>query len=327
MNYAPEVSIGIPVYNGQSYLSELLGCLLEQSFQNFEIVISDNASTDRTSEICADYVGRDTRIRYSRNERNIGAAKNFNRVFELTGAPYFKWTAHDDLYEPTYLERCLDAIKHSPEVVLCHSGVRFVDNDGCRLQYDGNRQCYVNDRGGVFLPPNAQWAMETLTPLHLAEGHSPPSRFHDAVHRIASCTQIFGIIRRHALCRSSLIKSYYGSDKAVLAELALMGRFHQVEDQLFAKRCHSEMSFSLSPQQKARWIDPDAHRSLTHLSLFPVRLFFDYMKAVIRADTLSSYQRIVCFGVVASKVVRARLWGRIFRGFTRRVFGTFFKHV
>ena len=106
-NHPPRLSIGLPVYNGQHLLARALDSLLAQTFRDFEIIISDNASSDSTPQICRAYARRDRRIRYVRNSRNLGAIANFNRVFELSRAPLFKWAAHDDLYRETYLERCI----------------------------------------------------------------------------------------------------------------------------------------------------------------------------------------------------------------------------
>ena len=80
----PLVSIGMPVYNGERYLEKSLVALLDQDYGNFELIISDNASTDRTPEICRAFVAKDGRVSYSRNDTNIGAVKNFNRAFELS---------------------------------------------------------------------------------------------------------------------------------------------------------------------------------------------------------------------------------------------------
>ena len=108
---SPRLSIGIPVYNGESFLAQALDSLLAQTFHDFEIVISDNASTDRTPEICHAYVQRDPRVRYVRNPLNLGSVPNFNRVFEPSTAPLFKWAAHDDLHHETYLERCVRLLR------------------------------------------------------------------------------------------------------------------------------------------------------------------------------------------------------------------------
>ena len=102
---APRVSIGLPVYNGANWLPETIDSILGQTYSNFELVISDNASTDTTQEVCEGYALRDARVRYERLPENLGAAFNYNRVFERSVAPYFKWAGHDDLLDPAYLVR------------------------------------------------------------------------------------------------------------------------------------------------------------------------------------------------------------------------------
>src|SRR5262249_46193472 len=118
----PKLSIGLPVYNGERFLPKSLDHLLGQTFSDFEIVVNDNASTDRTSQICREYALRDPRIRYFRNDQNMGAIANFNRTFELSAAaPLFKWAAHDDLHHTTYLENCIRLLDDDSTVVLAHS--------------------------------------------------------------------------------------------------------------------------------------------------------------------------------------------------------------
>src|SRR5690349_812781 len=93
---APQVSIGLPVYNGEKYLLNAIGSLLKQDFEDFELVISDNASTDKTEAMCHEFAAKDKRIRYHRNETNIGATGNYNRVFRLSNGEFFRWASHDD---------------------------------------------------------------------------------------------------------------------------------------------------------------------------------------------------------------------------------------
>src|SRR5262245_17750978 len=100
---APTVSVGVPVYNGERYLDKALSSILRQDFEDFELIISDNASTDGTAEICKAYADKDRRIRYHRNTSNIGAAPNYNQTFEMARGEYFKWCAHDDICYPTFL--------------------------------------------------------------------------------------------------------------------------------------------------------------------------------------------------------------------------------
>ena len=126
----PKVSIGLPVYNGQHYLRQAIESIVNQTYRNFEVIICDNASTDDTPAICAEYAAREPRIRYHRQPQNIGATANFNRTFELASGPYFKWAAHDDVLEPTYLEKCVAVLEQTPDAVLCQSLVKMVTDQG-----------------------------------------------------------------------------------------------------------------------------------------------------------------------------------------------------
>src|SRR5882762_8329729 len=98
MTGVPRLSLGLPVYNGEEYLAESLDALLGQSYGDFELVISDNASADGTEEICRQYADKDSRIRYVRQPKNIGATPNHNYLFEVCRTELFKWVSHDDLY-------------------------------------------------------------------------------------------------------------------------------------------------------------------------------------------------------------------------------------
>src|SRR5919112_5909956 len=106
MTARPRVTIGLPVYNGERFLEQALDGLLAQTFTDFELIISDNASTDRTPEICQAYAARDSRIRYVRQPENIGAGPNHNILVPMARGEYFKWASHDDLYDPDLVAKC-----------------------------------------------------------------------------------------------------------------------------------------------------------------------------------------------------------------------------
>ena len=101
----PRVSIGLPVYNGERYLAQALDSILAQDFVDFEIIISDNASSDSTQEICERYERLDRRITYSRLPENLGAAYNYNRLVGMSNGELFKWASHDDRIQPAFLSR------------------------------------------------------------------------------------------------------------------------------------------------------------------------------------------------------------------------------
>ncbi len=215
----PTLTLGIPVHNGAAYLEQLFECLRAQTFTDFEAIISDNASTDGTEQICRVATAADPRFRYQRNERNIGAAPNFNRVFEQGAGRYFKWTAHDDLLAPTYLERCIERLEGDPSVSVCHAAIQVVNADRQPLPYDTDLGRYIdNDGTPAFL----------REPAGLATSADPARRFDDVLHGMRLCSEIFGVMRTDLLRRTSLHGSYYGSDKVLLAELAMLGRIESV---------------------------------------------------------------------------------------------------
>ncbi|MGQ9889999.1 MAG: glycosyltransferase family 2 protein, partial [Aggregatilineales bacterium] len=121
-NAAPLVNIGLPVYNGGERVRRAIDSLLAQDYPNFELIISDNASTDGTWDILQEYAARDPRIRLYRNARNIGMTRNFNRVYELATGEYFMWAAHDDRWEPGFISTCVQYLLAHPDVAMCYAG-------------------------------------------------------------------------------------------------------------------------------------------------------------------------------------------------------------
>ena len=121
MSAVPRLSIGLPVYNGEGLLPEAIEALLGQSYKDFELIISDNASTDGTAEICRDYEAQDSRVRYVRQPSNVGVIANHNGLVAHARGEFFKWASHDDLYAGDYLQRCVDALDEHPEAVLAHA--------------------------------------------------------------------------------------------------------------------------------------------------------------------------------------------------------------
>src|SRR5947208_3648945 len=129
-DHRAQVSIGMPVYNGEATLRPALESLLAQDFTSFELNICDNGSTDATEEICREYLRRDNRIHYYRSNRNLGAAANFNRAFELGQSEYFMFAADDDTRQPDYLTKCIGALERAPEAVLCSTLFELIGTDG-----------------------------------------------------------------------------------------------------------------------------------------------------------------------------------------------------
>lgn len=226
----PRVGVGVPVRNGERYLAAALDSLLAQTFQDFEVVICDNASTDGTERICREFVARDARVRYVRHARNLGPAQNYNKCFELTRGEYFRWHAHDDLVHPEYLARTTELLDRDPGVVVCHSLTRLIDEQARRLR--------EYDFAWGFAHP------------------SPAARFASFVmvnHRRHVGYEIFGLMRRSALLTTPLQGAYAHGDRVLLARMCLRGRFHEVPEHLFLSRFHPNQSMQ-AKTTRARYL-------------------------------------------------------------------------
>ncbi|CEG13087.1 hypothetical protein MSIBF_A320005 [groundwater metagenome] len=132
-NKQQKVSIGMPVWNGGDFIKQTLDSLLAQDFTDFELIISDNTSTDKTKEICKEYAERDNRIKYYRNDVNIGAEANFKKVLDLANAPYFMWASYDDLWEPTYISEMVKVLDTNKSVVVAFCVSDSIDANGKQL--------------------------------------------------------------------------------------------------------------------------------------------------------------------------------------------------
>ena len=215
-NCKPRVTIGLAVYNGERFLEQTLDSLLEQSYADFELIISDNASTDRTEEICRVYTVKERRIRYSRNEENRGYAWNYNHLFALSTGEYFKWATADDVCKPDYLVRCVDVLDSDPSIVLAYPKTRFIDETGKLLE-----------------TTDSDWNLQS---------ESAQERLRFVLYADGWVNSILGLIRSNALSKTRLLASYGGGDYSLLGELSLLGKFYEIPDYLFLRRIHPEAS-------------------------------------------------------------------------------------
>lgn len=214
MAESPLITVGLPVYNSERYIKQSLDSLLAQTYSAFVLVISDNASTDNTAQICRQYAAADSRVRYFRNDVNIGNPRNFNRVSELTTTRYLKWSTADDFWKPTFLERALEIMEHDSSIALCYPQAVLVDAEG------GNPTDYDDV-------------------LHLVQ-EDPVDRFLALIARIKLAHQHLGLIRMSHLRQTHLLGAYVGSDINLLAELTLYGKFYELPDRLFFRRFHKD---------------------------------------------------------------------------------------
>ena len=208
----PRVSIGIPLYNEAKFLRPALEALISQDFTNVEFIISDNASTDDTAEICADFAQRDPRIRYFRNAQGIGAIANFNRVFELARGEYFMWASGHDLWSPGYVSAALQILDADPSVVLCSPRKAKIDAEGNVIRVIPNR---IDTR-----------SME----------NDPVGRLNLFLWAGPHAYTIYGVLRSSALRTTGLFRPVYGPDLVLMAELSLAGCMAQMFDEFHYAR-------------------------------------------------------------------------------------------
>jgi glycosyltransferase involved in cell wall biosynthesis len=268
------------VFNGENYLTDALDSILSQTFTDFEVIISDNGSTDATPAISEAFARRDPRVRYHRSDGNLGGTWNFNRVLELSRGEYFRWAAHDDVIAPRYLERCVATLDARPDAVLCHSAVEIIDEHG------------VN--AGLYEPPPWRRSAEEV---HV--------RFHDAVLYKGRCHLIFGLMRREALQRVPAYGDYSHADGVLLARLNMLGPFLHVDEPLQLMREHGgQASTTYGVKSDSGVIDYLAWRSwfdprYANRVGFPYwRIVGEYARSVLVVPDVAMTDRVRCLGGV-----------------------------
>ncbi len=280
----PKVTIGLPVRNGERFLEATLDSLLAQTLQDFELLISDNASTDRTPEMCRAYAARDGRVRYVRAEENRGAAWNYRRVFSLARGEYFKWCADDDPCAPRLLEACVGALERAPEAVLAFPHSIHIDADGRPMASAEHGHCVERHDFAVDAP-------------------APHLRFRDLILHGHDCREVFAVMRTKALRTTRLLLDLEAHDIVLVSELALRGPFIQVPERLQYRRRHpdeSERCFRHRRHVRLSWITGRAHR----LS-FPEWRLFRELVAAVAAAPVAAAERLRC----AVELLRWLRWG------------------
>jgi glycosyltransferase involved in cell wall biosynthesis len=266
MSVTPRVSVGLPVHNGARYLTETLESILAQEFGDFELIISDNASTDGTREICETYAQRDPRITYSRLSTNVGASGNYNRVFRMSQGELFKWAAHDDLLHPAFLARCVEAFDTSDVApALVYPKAEFIDENGDNTGPDMTRM--VTSSGQPFV------------------------RAFEALHGMSAvASAVFGVFQASVLEKTRLIDNFFASDCVLMLEIALLGRIMQLDGPpLFQRRLHPGISTkaNVSHRDRLHWYDPTARARLSP----GAKLIVEYVRSPVRLGPLSPTER------------------------------------
>lgn len=308
MSAVPPVAVGMPVYNGDKLIALTLDSILSQTFGDFELIISDNASTDRTEEICREYAARDSRIRYVRNPENLGASRNYNRVFELSsGGKYLRWAAHDDLLGPTCLEKHKQALDEGPDsAVMSITLRRYISwEDGHLIGTAYDCVAGVSTEAG-YAPGQPLERLDRFDDidfkklLRMAGGWFP--------------ILAFGMIKTDALKKTHLLQPFPGADLVMTAELRFLGEFLCVPEELYFQRLHPAEGWTLRRNRKeeAAWFNP---RSRGTLLPHRANLYYQYSKSILRSP-IGFGQKMARFGDILGRL------GEAGNRKMRRLFGT-----
>jgi hypothetical protein len=297
MSSCPMLSVGMPVYNAERFIAKALNSLLTQTFTDFELLISDNASTDCTEAICREYANSDRRIQYFRNEKNMGAGWNYRRVYSLARGKYYKQAAHDDFCEPTFFKICIDVLERDPTLTVAFTKTRVVDANGKFIE---DYECPMR-----------------------TDDDDPVVRFTDLLLVGHRCFQIFGLHRMSTLQKLPSLGSFAHADRIMLAQLGLEGRFYESSERLFISTRHTGQSVWTMPPRTAsksfrltrkpgslpnlEWWDPSRRKAVT----FPEwNAFAHYCKSIANSP-LTSTQKACAYGVLTrwAAKYRRRLMG------------------
>ena len=270
----PLVSIGLPVYNGEKFLPRTLEQLLGQDYENFELIISNNCSTDNTEAICMEVAARDKRVRYYKNEKNIGATPNWNRVFQLAQGPYFKWAMHDDECDPTLVRRCMEVYATAPaSTVLVYSRGDIIDENG-----------HVKYPSPDALSNRSNWAFRRLARV---------------LFRVHFAHPLWGVIKTEALKRARPA-GCIEADLVLLADLSLQGQLVEIPDTLYRMRRFSGNATEIHKTEKAlmAWYDPSKAGKRIMLPHWEL-VYLEYMRCIRQAD-ISAADKLLCYAMVPS---------------------------
>jgi glycosyltransferase involved in cell wall biosynthesis len=273
MRSVPRVSIGLAVYNGQDFLAESVEALLGQSYTDFELIISDNASTDGTADICRSYAKLDPRIRYFRQPENIGLAPNHNFTIHQARGELFKAASHDDLYGRDLIRLCVAALDAHPEVVLAHSWSAVIDETGA-----------VSHVVDYPVNTSAPLASERFRSM-LFDGWGDDEG---------------GVIRTAVLRRTGLHRSHHFADRTFTTELGLHGPFHMVPECLYFRRYHpGQAGATASIRARCARFDPRRANPLRHpVARLYAEYLWSYVSAIHRAP-LSAGEKQRCYRLLA----------------------------
>lgn len=301
-----KVTIGMPVFNGERFVGEALRSICGQSFQDFEVIISDNSSTDRTLSICQDFAKSDRRIRIVRQPTNLGAIENFNFVLRQATGQYFKWAAADDVFDREYLDQCVAVLDSDTNCAWCHCDSDMIDEQG---------ESWLNQltSGDPLVEVDANGSLAWKGhPRQGAGSDSPAKRFGSVLLGTTWTVDSYGLIRRESLMNTRLLVPLYGAEKVLMAELSLYGTYRHIPKLMFRQRIHQLASSNLTSGRKQNLFASQSKRPRFAATRF--RLMTSHLKSVLRSP-LSVNQKLSAIGYLIRYVFQFRKWSSVLRSF------------
>ena len=216
----PKVSIGMPAYNAEFYIRRAIDSLLSQTFIDFELIISDNASTDATREICKEYANSDSRVHLISQTNNIGPVENFRCVMDKAVGKYFMWAATDDCWDPSFIEKNYNILENNPKVVASIGRVKMVT-----IVNKSPKAVGTFALKGSFLSKVRKYLQAT----------GANSRF-------------YSIYRTNIIKQCYSTEKFMGSDFCTIINLLSYGEFYEIDEFLMERSCEGSSSKLLTQQ-------------------------------------------------------------------------------
>ena len=231
MQNSPLVSIGVPIYNDAPWLANALEHLLAQEYQNLEIILADDGSTDGSREICHEYASRDGRIRYFEHKHNLGALWNHKFVFDVSKGDYFAWASGHDYLHHSFISRLIEALQANTSVVMCCS-----------------QSVFINENGEVLR--TAKGGLDT-------RGLSSTDRLESLLRHLVSggtANIFYGLYRREILAQLNFARKVDGYDIIMLGEMSLLGEMIQLNQILYYRLVKDDESGKERAERHARMV-------------------------------------------------------------------------
>ncbi len=292
----PMVTIGMPVYNAGKRIEQSIEDLLGQTFADFELIISDNASSDETGRICQTLAKQDDRIRYIRQGTNIGINENYNTVFRLARCKYFKWASANDRCHEQLVAKCVEVLEHHPDVVLCFPRTRIIDSQDKVIQ-------------------------DCTEDLHLMD-EDAPSRFVKLLDRMALNNTQNGVFRSDVLKFVLPMAPNLGSDLSMIGALTLHGKFYEHPEFMFHRRIDEDSHTGLREQRKDAKIDDYlfGRDGNPNVKDFRRLKYFSRLFGGVRLAPLPWRDKVRLRTILMRRIVwsRHKLLGEIYHGLARK---------